>query len=92
MKQSLLVGIRTMKGRPILVAAAAIGAAAILMAFASSHADAQTATQTVTFQVTGVNRIAVSGNPAALTINTATVGSDLSDAADATTTYSITTN
>ena len=37
-----------MKGRPILVAAAAIGAAAILMAFASSRADAQTATRTAT--------------------------------------------
>ena len=48
MKQSLLVGIRTMKGRPILVAAAAIGAAAILMAFTSSRADAQTATRTAT--------------------------------------------
>lgn len=65
-----------MKGHPILIAAAAIGAAAILMAFASSRADAQTATRTVTLQVTGVNRIAVSGNPAALTINTATAGSD----------------
>jgi hypothetical protein len=48
MTQSLLLGIRTMKGRPILVAAAVIGAAAILMAFASSRADAQTAIRTAT--------------------------------------------
>lgn len=81
-----------MKVRPILLTAAAIGAAAILLAFSSSRADAQTATQIVTFQVTGVNRISVSGNPAILTINTADAGSELTDATDATTTYSITTN
>lgn len=81
-----------MKLRPILLAAATIGGTAILLALASSRSDAQTATQTVTFQVTGVNRIAVSGNPATLAINTAEAGSDLGTASDASTTYSITTN
>ena len=81
-----------MKIRPILLAAASIATAAILLAFVSSRADAQTATQTVTFQVTGVNRISVSGNPATMTINAATAGSDLDDATNSATTYSITTN
>lgn len=81
-----------MKARPILIAAATLGAAAVLLALTSSRGHAQTATQVVTFQVTGVNKISVSGNPATLTINTATAGGDLDPATDASTTYSITTN
>lgn len=56
------------------------------------NAFAQTETQTVTYQVSAINEISVSGNPAALIVNTATAGSELTAATDATTTYAITTN
>lgn len=51
-----------------------------------------TATQTVTYEVQAINEISVSGNPAALVINTATAGSQPNEVTDATTTYAITTN
>lgn len=54
-------------------------------------AMAQTATQTVTFAVNGINRISVSG-PASLTVNTATAGSQPSSAASSGITWAITTN
>lgn len=53
---------------------------------------ANTATQTVTFQVAAINEIAVSGNPGALIINTATAGSEPASVTDATTSYRFTTN
>lgn len=49
-------------------------------------------TQTVTYAVSAINEISVSGNPAALTVNTATAGSAPNAVSDATTTYAITTN
>lgn len=54
--------------------------------------QAQTATQTVQFQVNAVNQIAVSGNPTPLAIATATAGSALTSATSTGTTYAITTN
>jgi hypothetical protein len=54
--------------------------------------SATSATQTVTYQVTAINAITVSGNPAALTVNAATAGSPPTSVSDATTTYAITTN
>jgi len=51
-----------------------------------------TATQTVTYEVTAINEISVSGSPAALTVNTATAGSAPTDATDASTTWAVTTN
>lgn len=53
---------------------------------------AQTATQTVHFQVNAVNQIAVTGDPSPLVINTATAGSGLTSATSAGTSYAITTN
>ncbi len=53
---------------------------------------ATSATQTVTYEVTAINAITVSGNPAALTVNAATAGSAPTAVSDATTTYAITTN
>jgi hypothetical protein len=50
------------------------------------------ATQTVTFQVTEVNALTVSGNPAALIVSSATAGSQPTAATNALTTYAITTN
>ncbi len=48
--------------------------------------------QLVSFDVQPINEISVSGNPGALSISTATAGSNLADVSDATTTYNITTN
>lgn len=57
-----------------------------------SRADAQTAVQRVTFQVTAVNRIAVTGTPAPLTIATANAGSAPTAVSAAGGTYAVTTN
>ena len=61
-----------------------------LMVIAASAAAAQTATQTVTFQVDAINQIAFSGSPS-LTINTATAGSNPTSAT-AGATWAVTTN
>ncbi|MBM3475549.1 MAG: hypothetical protein FJX75_19970 [Armatimonadetes bacterium] len=53
---------------------------------------ANTANQTVTFQVSAINEISVSGNPGALTVSTATAGAEPDQVTDATTTYNLTTN
>ncbi|MBI1922902.1 hypothetical protein HYR99_01495 [Candidatus Poribacteria bacterium] len=53
---------------------------------------ANTATQTVTFEVQAINEISVSGNPGALTVSVATAGSEPTDATNSTTTYNITSN
>ena len=66
-------------------------AAMALLTGATSVATAQTATQTVTFAVNAINRISVSG-PASLTVNTATAGSQPSDAVSSGITWAITTN
>lgn len=51
-----------------------------------------TATQTVTYEVAAINEASVSGNPGALTVDTATAGSEPDDVSNALTTYAITTN
>jgi len=56
------------------------------------NASAQTANQTVTYEVQAINVISVSGNPGALIVSTATAGAEPTAATDATTSYSITTN
>src|SRR5947207_9655401 len=56
----------------------------------ASAASAQTATQTVTFQVDAINQIAFSGSPS-LVINTATAGSNPTSATAAAT-WAVTTN
>jgi hypothetical protein len=53
---------------------------------------ASSVNQTVTYQVTAVNEISVSGNPSALIVNSATAGSEPDAASDNSTTYAITTN
>ena len=63
-----------------------------LVAFAAVNtASAQTATQTVTFQVTAINQIAVSGAPS-LVINSAAAGSAPTSVTSAGNTWSVTTN
>ncbi|HEX2080170.1 MAG TPA: hypothetical protein VHG08_20885 [Longimicrobium sp.] len=59
-------------------------------AFAAPGAHAQTATQTVSYEVTAINEISVTGSPS-LVINDATAGSGLTSAT-ASGTYAITTN
>ncbi|QTQ38918.1 Uncharacterized protein ToN1_48240 [Aromatoleum petrolei] len=46
----------------------------------------------MTYEVTAINELSVSGNPGALTISSATAGSAPTAVSDATTTYAITTN
>ena len=71
-----------------LVAYAVVG----LLAIFCSNAFAQTAQQTVTYQVSAINEISVSGNPAALVVSSATAGSQPTAATDNSTSWAITTN
>lgn len=66
----------------------------VLLALSSSAAlfGASSANATVSFGVNAINEISLSGNPATLTINSATAGSNPTSASDSSTTYSITTN
>ena len=65
---------------------------AFVSLFIAGNAMAQSDTQTVSYEVQAINEIGVSGNPAALTINTATAGEAPDAVSDATTTYALTTN
>jgi hypothetical protein len=47
---------------------------------------------TVTYEVTAINELDISGNPGNMTVSTATAGSQPEAVTDATTTYAITTN
>ena len=63
-----------------------------LVAFAAVNtASAQTATQTVTFQVSAINQIAVAGTPSLL-INAAAAGSAPTSVTSVGNTWSVTTN
>ncbi len=62
-----------------------------LVAFGAVSAQAQTANQTVTFQVNAINRIAFVGAPS-LTITTAVAGSAPTSATDASASWAVTTN
>ena len=64
--------------------------AAWILASAATIASAQTATQTVTFQVDAINQIAFTGSPS-LVVSTATAGSDPTSAT-ASGTWAVTTN
>jgi len=66
---------------------------ASLFIIVSSQAMAgNTAQQTVSFQINGINEISVSGNPGTLVINSASAGQDPDPAEDTSTSYSVTTN
>jgi len=64
----------------------------LLALVGSAALAANTANQTVTFQVSAINEISVSGNPGALTVSTATAGAEPDQVTDASTTYNLTTN
>jgi len=72
----------------------AILAVAILsLVFVQSSFAQATANQTVSLAVSAVYKIAVSGNPGAMTVTTGTAGTDaLTSVSDASTQYSITQN
>src|SRR6185503_8886059 len=82
-KTTLLPNETSMNAKRILMTVA-------LMVGASSIAAAQTANQTVTFQVDAINQIAFAGSPS-LVINTATAGS-APTAATANVSWAVTTN
>ena len=63
----------------------------LLVAIAATSASAQTATQTVTFQVDAINLIGVAGTPS-LVINTATPGGAPTSATSAGNSWAVTTN
>jgi hypothetical protein len=71
--------------RPTLVACLLVLACGLTFA-------ANAAQQTVTFEVQAIDEMSVSGNPGALTVSTATAGSEPDDATDNSTTYAVTTN
>ena len=66
-------------------------AAFALLASAAAHAG-NTATQTVTFSVSAIIELAVSGNPGALAVSGAAAGSNPTTAMDATTSDWVTAN
>lgn len=53
---------------------------------------ADSATQDVTYEVSAINELAVSGDPGALTVSTATAGGQPDAVTDASSSYDITTN
>src|SRR5215831_2932709 len=67
-----------------IAAALSLGTARIAMA--------QTATQTVTFQVTAINQIAIAGAAPTLIVNTAVAGSAPTSASSSGITWAVTTN
>ena len=71
----------------LILAMVALSALMAVSAFAADNAP-----QTITYQVSAINEITVSGNPGALIVITAVPGSQPTAVTDATTTYAITTN
>jgi hypothetical protein len=64
---------------------------AVAAALYATNASAQTANQTVTFQVDAINVIAFAGSPS-LVVTTATAGSPPTSASSAVATWAVTTN
>lgn len=71
---------------------AVLATAGLICATSGIALAANTATQTVTYEVSAINELSVSGNPGTLTVSTATAGSAPDAVSDATSTYAITTN
>jgi len=66
--------------------------AAVALSFTSAQAEAQDATQDVTFEVQAINEISLSAPTASLTISAANAGSAPTSVVSSGLTYSITTN
>jgi hypothetical protein len=69
-----------------------IATGVLVLLMLGSALAANTDNQTVTLQVSAINEIAVSGDPGALIVNTATAGGEPDTATDNSTDYDITTN
>jgi hypothetical protein len=69
-----------------------LGVLVALLGLTALTMAANTAQQTVTYEVTAINEISVSGDPGNLVVNTATAGSEPTADTDATTTWAVTTN
>ena len=67
-------------------------AAVALLVGATTVATAQTATQTVTFAVNAINKVAVSGNTSLTVSNVTTVGNEPDPVSSAGLTWAVTTN
>jgi hypothetical protein len=65
---------------------------ALALALTALAGTAAAQTQTVTYSVSAINEMSVSGSPGALDITTAVAGSAPTSASDATTTWAITSN
>src|SRR5215471_10407252 len=72
--------------------ARALPIAGALVVGAARIAVAQTATQTVTFQVTAINQISITGAAPTLIVNTAVAGSAPTTATSSGITWAVTTN
>ena len=75
----------------MLIKSARYAAALALVVLGASTVQAQTATQTVTFEVKPINQIGVAGAPS-LTITTAVAGSAPTSVTDGTALWAVTTN
>jgi hypothetical protein len=64
----------------------------LMIVFSTWAFAATQSTQTVSFQVAGIDAISTNGDNVSLVINSAVAGSDLTSVTDSSTTYSITTN
>ncbi len=67
-------------------------AAGLVLGLIGLALAANTAQQTVTFQVDAINEISVSGNPGNLAVSTATAGSEPDEDTDNSTSWAVTTN
>ena len=70
----------------------ALSMVALLIGMCGMVYAADNVNQTVTYSVSAINEISVSGNPAALLVSVATAGSEPDVDTDASTSYAITTN
>lgn len=66
--------------------------AGLMVLGATAAFAVNTATQTVTYGVTAIDELSVSGDPGPLIVSAAIAGEDPTSVTDATTTYSVTTN
>jgi hypothetical protein len=73
------------------IARRSAAAVALMLTAAAATAGAQS-TQTVNFQVQGINQVSFTSTPVTLTITTAVAGSDPTPVTDASSVWAITTN
>ena len=70
----------------------ALVAAGLVLGAAGIALATNSATQTVSYEVKAINELAITGTPAALTVQAAVAGAQPTLVSDVTTSYAITTN